>query len=72
MKEIRFFYRRFNFTSKPGDRVKCEHSLAHSLRIAPPTAANKAKKLEWNEELADSNLIWLGSNILPLCVFRRL
>lgn len=66
MKEIRFFHRRFNFTSKPVDRVKCEHSLAHSLRIAPPTTANKAKKLEWNEELADSNLIWLGSNILSL------
>ncbi|EOG7786256.1 hypothetical protein ACSW0U_000269 [Vibrio fluvialis] len=66
MKEIRFFHRRFNFTSKPGDRVKCEHSLAHSLRIAPPTAANKAKKLEWNKELAGSNLIWLGSNILSL------
>ncbi|MEZ8775752.1 hypothetical protein [Vibrio sp. 10N.247.310.17] len=66
MKEIRFFHRRFNFTSKPADRVKCEHSLAHSLRIAPPIAANKTKKLEWNEELADSNLIWLGSNILPL------
>ncbi|HHF3208188.1 TPA: hypothetical protein ACPJ2F_003535 [Vibrio diabolicus] len=66
MKEIRFFHRRFNFTSKPVDRVKCEHSLAHSLRIAPPTAVNDSKRLEWNEELADTNLIWLGSKVLPL------
>ncbi len=66
MKEIRFFHRRFNFTSKPVDRVKCEHSLAHSLRIAPPTAVNDSKRLEWNQELAEANLIWLGSKVLPL------
>ncbi len=58
MKEIRLFHRRFNFSSKPAERVKCEHSLAHSLRISPPTAAKKSKQLEWNHELLEKNVIW--------------
>ncbi|WEM44684.1 hypothetical protein PTW35_25860 (plasmid) [Photobacterium sp. DA100] len=60
MKKIRLFHRRFNFSSKPADRVKCEHSLAHSLRIRPPTAVKNTKKLEWNHELLEKNLIWVN------------
>ncbi|MDN2481672.1 hypothetical protein [Vibrio agarivorans] len=61
MKEIRLFHRRFNFSSKPADRIKCEHSLAHSLRISPPTAVKKnTKKLEWNDELLEQNVIWVN------------
>lgn len=60
MKEIRLFHRRFNFSSKPADRLKCEHSLAHSLRIRPPTAVKHTKKLEWNHELLEENLIWIN------------
>lgn len=66
MKTIRLFHRLMNYTSKPQDRVKCEHSLAHSLRISPPTAAKKTKAFEWNSELVSNNLVWAGSDIEPL------
>ncbi|WP_084885886.1 hypothetical protein [Vibrio sp. qd031] len=66
MKTIRSFHRVKNYTSKPSDRVMCEHSLAHSLRIAPPTAPKKTKRMEWNSKLASKNLIYTGSTIKPL------
>lgn len=64
MKSIRFFHRRYNFTSNQKDRSRCEQSLMHSLRIV--TAANTAKQFEWDENLSDSNLIWLNGETIPL------
>lgn len=64
MKSIRFFHRRYNFTSNQKDRSRCERSLMHSLRIV--TEANTAKQFEWDENLSDSNLIWRNGETLPL------
>ncbi|TON36464.1 hypothetical protein CGH58_23505, partial [Vibrio parahaemolyticus] len=66
MRAIRLFHRRMNYSSTTESRVKCEHSLAHSLRIAPPTNAKISKKLEWNEELSQHNFIWINNHISPL------
>ncbi|MEZ8794572.1 hypothetical protein AB6D86_22120 [Vibrio splendidus] len=65
-REIRLFHRRINFTSTSSDRVKCEHSMAHSLRIKPPTKAKKAKKLEWDKELKNNNLILVNGQLREL------
>ncbi|MGR6859614.1 hypothetical protein ACU5EH_04295 [Aliivibrio salmonicida] len=64
MKSIRFFHRRYNFTSNQKDRSRCERSLMHSLRIA--TDAKPTKQFEWNEDLSDSNLVWLNGETLQL------
>ncbi|MGR6834479.1 hypothetical protein [Aliivibrio wodanis] len=64
MKSIRFFHRRYNFTSNQKDRSSCERSLMHSLRIA--TDAKPTKQFEWNEDLSDSNLVWLNGETLQL------
>ncbi|EGR1984929.1 TPA: hypothetical protein GRI96_18975 [Vibrio parahaemolyticus] len=64
MKSIRFFHRRYNFTSNQKDRSRCERSLMHSLRIV--TEANTAKQFEWDENLSDSNLIWRNGETLLL------
>lgn len=64
MKSIRFFHRRYNFTSNQKDRSRCDRSLMHSLRIV--TEANVAKQFEWNEDLSDSNLVWLNGETLQL------
>ena len=65
-REIRQFHRRYNYISTAISRLKCEHSLAHSLRIEPPTKAKKTKQLEWNDELKHSNLIWVNGKLSPL------
>lgn len=64
MKSIRFFHRRYNFTSNQKDRSRCERSLMHSLRIS--TDAKPTKQFEWNEDLSDSNLVWLNGETLQL------
>lgn len=64
MKSIRFFHRRYNFTSNQKDRSRCDQSLKHSLRIA--TDAKPTKQFEWNEDLSDSNLVWLNGETLQL------
>ncbi|HAS6725324.1 TPA: hypothetical protein N3C02_002506 [Vibrio parahaemolyticus] len=66
MRTIRLFHRRMNYSSTTESRVKCEHSLAHSLRITPPTNAKISKKLEFNEELSQHNFIWIKNHISPL------
>ncbi|WP_318444351.1 hypothetical protein [Photobacterium leiognathi] len=68
-RSIRLFHRRINFNSKPEQRTKCERSLAHSLRIAPPTSDATAKKIEWNESLSCNNLIWLNGKTVRLNQF---
>ena len=64
MKSIRFFHRRYNFTSNQKDRSRCEQSLKHSLRIATDT--QPTKQFEWNKGLCDDNLIWLNGETLSL------
>ncbi|WP_375322719.1 hypothetical protein [Aliivibrio logei] len=64
MKSIRFFHRRYNFTSNQKDRSRCERSLMHSLRIV--TDANTAKQFEWNDRLFDTNLLWRNGETFPL------
>jgi hypothetical protein len=66
MKIIRQFHRRVNYTSTSVNRVKCEHSVAHSLRIAPPTCEQKAEALEWNSTLQNNNLILMDGKISRL------
>lgn len=65
-REIRQLHRRINSTSSSSDRVKCEHSMAHSLRIKPPTKAKKTKKLEWDKELKNNNLILVNGQLREL------
>ncbi|MEZ8383040.1 hypothetical protein CWO07_19835 [Vibrio splendidus] len=65
-REIRQLHRRINSTSTSSDRVKCEHSMAHSLRIKPPTKAKKTKSLEWDEELKNNNLILVNGELRKL------
>lgn len=65
MKAIRMFYRRLNFNSTSSQRSKCESSLMHSLRLR-----NKAhNKMQWREELADENKIWVADQYYPLSSF---
>lgn len=64
MKSIRFFHRRYNFTSNQKDRSRCERSLMHSLRIV--TEANTAKQFEWEERLSGTNLLWRNGETLLL------
>ncbi|EPW6423195.1 hypothetical protein WOB71_01205 [Vibrio parahaemolyticus] len=52
--------------TRPQGGRECEHSLAHSLRIAPPTNAKISKKLEWNEELSQHNFMWINNHISPI------
>lgn len=66
MKTVRQFHRRVNYTSIPAKRIKCEHSVAHSLRIAPPTGEKKAEALEWNSDLKMNNLILIDGKISRL------
>lgn len=63
---IRQFHRRVNYTSTPSNRLKCEHSLAHSLRIAPPTGVKKTPQLEWDHQLETNNLIWINGQFSRL------
>jgi len=66
MRIIRQFHRRVNYTSRAVNRVKCEHSLAHSFRITPPTGEKKAEALEWNADLQINNLILVDGKISRL------
>ena len=66
MKTVRQFHRRVNYTSISAKRIKCEHSVAHSLRIAPPTGEKKAEALEWNSDLKMNNLILIDGKISRL------
>jgi len=59
MRAIRMFYRRINFNSTQTQRGKCVSSLMHSLRIK----TSKTKTLEWQDELADENLIWRDGEV---------
>lgn len=63
---IRQFHRRVNYTSTPSNRLKCEHSLAHSLRIAPPTGVKKTEQQEWDHQLETNNLIWVNGQFSRL------
>lgn len=63
---IRQFHRRVNYTSTPSNRLKCEHSLAHSLRIAPPTGVKKTQQQEWDHQLETNNLIWVNGQFSRL------
>jgi hypothetical protein len=62
MKAITMFHRRFNSNSTPTQRKKCESSLAHTLRFSQP----EGKGLQWQEALADENIIYLNGNTHPL------
>jgi hypothetical protein len=62
MRAIRMFYRRINFNSTQTQRGKCVSSLMHSLRIK----TSKIKTLEWQDELADENLIWRDGEVKKL------
>ncbi len=46
-------------------RGKCEKTLMHSLRIK----SAQTKDLEWQDELAGENLIWLGGKVQKLSEF---
>ncbi len=65
-RSIRQFHRRVNFTSMSKRRLKCEYSLAHSLRIAPPTGAKKAKNMKWNQGLEANDLILVNGQLSRL------
>ncbi|MEZ8931258.1 MULTISPECIES: hypothetical protein [unclassified Vibrio] len=70
-KDIRYFYRRFNFTSQSVSRLKCEASLKHSLRMRTTLSDSQAKakptkKLEWNEALSANNLVWCNDRLSQL------
>ncbi len=70
-RDIYHLYRRINYTSRYASRSKCEASLKHSLRLlltlaGTMTKAKKAKKLEWNNELSDNNLIWRNGKLSQL------
>lgn len=56
MKPIRLFYRRVNFNSTATQRKKCESSLGHTLRFSQPEGSG----LQWREELADENIIYIN------------
>ena len=64
MKSIRFFHRRYNFTSNQKDRSRCDQSLKHSLRIA--TEAKPTKQFGWNDRLSNTNLLWRNGETFPL------
>ncbi|HCE2647881.1 TPA: hypothetical protein N2889_000005 [Vibrio parahaemolyticus] len=61
---IRLFHRHVNFNSTSKDRKKCEKSLKHSLRIAPPS--DSVKQLEWNPELTNNNLLYRAGKLYRL------
>jgi len=65
MKAIHMFYRRFNFNSTLPQRGKCKTSLMHSLRLKK----NNTKKFQWDDQLADENLIFLGGKVQKLSDF---
>ncbi|WP_406734712.1 hypothetical protein RJD39_17330 [Vibrio scophthalmi] len=65
-RNIHLFHRRINFNSQSKSRKKCEHSLAHSLRIVPSTPSAKTKKLEWDRSLNANNLIWIHGKTFRL------
>ena len=67
MKAIRLFYSRFNLNSTQVQRGKCEKTLMHSLRIK----SAETKDLEWKDELAGENLIWLGGKVQKLSGFNE-
>lgn len=59
-KTITMIYKHLNFQNDGSGKAKLFKSLAHSLRIAP-TEKNKikpTKSLEWDENLAHTNLIY--------------
>lgn len=62
MKTVHMFHRRVNFNSTPAQRSACRATLMHSLRVLTATT----KELEWQQELAGENLIWLNDEIRPL------
>ena len=70
-KTITIIYKHLNFQNDGNGKAKLFKSLAHSLRISP-TKENKIKQtkvLEWNENLAHTNLIYsplLGTKALRL------
>jgi len=66
MKTTRQFHRRINFTSTSEERKKCEHSLAHSLRITPPTGEKKAENMKWDHELEANDLILVNGQLSSL------
>lgn len=66
MRAIRIFHRRFNYTSVPADRMKCEKSLRHSLRLITESIADSLKAFEWNSNLSNNNLIWYEGGISSL------
>jgi len=65
MKAITMFYRRFNSNSTAIQRKKCESSLAHTLRFSQPEGSG----LQWREELADENIIFLNGEYHQLSDF---
>tara|TARA_R110000737_G_scaffold352151_1_gene396987 strand:+ start:779 stop:2308 length:1530 start_codon:yes stop_codon:yes gene_type:complete len=65
MKAITMFHRRFNSNSTPTQRKKCESSLAHTLRFSQP----EGRGLQWREELADENIIYLNGDYHKLTDF---
>jgi hypothetical protein len=64
MKAIRMFHRRINFNSTTTQRKKCESSLSHTLRLTIDESKNvnkgESKKMQWREELADENIIYIN------------
>lgn len=68
-RNIRLFHRRINFNSQSVSRKKCEHSLAHSLRISPSTPSAATKKIEWDTSLSANNLIWMRGKTFRLNQF---
>lgn len=62
MREIKMFYRRLNFNCTNKRRLQCEASLKHTFRIEDTTN----KELQWREELAHENIIWLNKKCFRL------
>ncbi|PJC86472.1 hypothetical protein CSW98_09690 [Vibrio sp. HA2012] len=66
MRAIHIFHRRVNYTSVSADRMKCEKSLRHSLRLITESSSDSTKKFEWNKKLSHNNIIWYEGGISPL------
>lgn len=70
-KTVTMIYKHLNFQNDRLGKSKLLKSLAHSLRISPSdkNKINKTKALEWDEDLAHTNLIFaahLGSKPVRL------
>ncbi|HCH2230412.1 TPA: hypothetical protein NKS35_004597 [Vibrio parahaemolyticus] len=70
MKQVRMLYKRLNFNSTAAGRFKMKASLKHSLRIVDEhNSFDKEDGQEWNENLTDNNLVFIGGDLKTFAEF---